>query len=70
MEDRTKEEKVQIIRALVNDDSYMKMVTDEDIDDMIQVIQSPVRRMVATAYKRMKEIVGQIPEEVLKQLGR
>lgn len=70
MEGRTKEEKIQIIRAFVNDDHYMDIMTEEDIDVMIQVIQSPVRRMVNNVYKRIKEIVEQMPEEVLKQLRR
>lgn len=70
MEGRTKEEKIQIIRALVNSDSYMDVMTEDDIDDMIQVAQSPVRRIFNNVYKRVKEIMEQIPEEVLKQMGR
>ena len=68
--DKSREEKIQIIRVLVNDDSYMDVMTEEDIDDMIQVIQSPVRRIFNNVYKRVKEIMEQIPEEVLKQVGR
>ena len=70
MEDRTKEEKIQIIRALVNDEYYMGSMTEEDIDDMMKVVQSPVRRIFNNVYKRVKEIVEQISEEVLKQVGR
>ena len=70
MEDKTKEEKIQIIRALVNDEYYMGAMTEEDIDDMMKVVQSPVRRIFNNVYKRVKEIVEQISEEVLKQVGR
>lgn len=68
--DKSREEKIQIIRALVNNDSYMDFMTEDDIDDMIQVAQSPVRRMFNNVYKRVKEIMEQIHEEVLKQMGR
>ena len=70
MEDKTREEKIETIRSVVNSDDYMDMMTEEELDEVIASLQLPIRRIVKSIFERVRETIEKIPPEILKNMGR
>ena len=62
MNNKTREEKIEIIRGAVNDDYYIKLLSDEQIDELCEVSIAPVKDKVAVIYEGVRNIVESIIE--------
>ena len=62
MNNKTREEKIEIIRGAVNDDYYIKLLSDEKIDELCEVSIAPVKDKVAVIYEGVRNIVESIIE--------
>lgn len=59
---KTREEKIEIIRGAVNSDDYIKMLSDEQIDELFAVSIAPVKDKVTVIYEGVRNIVESIIE--------
>ena len=62
MNNKTREEKIEIIRGAVNSDDYIELLSDEQIDELCAVSIAPVKDKVAVIYEGVRNIVESIIE--------
>ena len=62
MDNKTREEKIEIIRGAVNDDYYIKLLSDEQIDELCEVSIAPIKDKATAIYERFKNIIESIIE--------
>ena len=62
MDNKTREEKIEIIRGAVNSDEYIELLSDEQIDVLCELSIAPVKDKVKAIYKSVKNIIELIIE--------
>ena len=62
MNNKTREEKIEIIRGAVNSDDYIELLSDEQIDELCEASIAPVKDKVTTVYEWANNIVESIIE--------
>ena len=62
MNNKTREEKIEIIRGAVNSDDYIELLSDEQIDELCEASIAPVKDKVTTVYECVNNIVESIIE--------
>ena len=62
MNNKTREEKIEIIRGAVNSDDYIELLSDEQIDELCEVSIAPVKDKVTVIYEGVKNIIESIIE--------
>ena len=62
MNNKTREEKIKIIRGAVNSDDYIELLSDEQIDELCALSIEPVKDKVTVIYEGVKNIVESIIE--------
>ena len=62
MNNKTREEKIEIIRGAVNSDDYIELLSDEQIDELCELSIAPVKDKVKAIYKSVKNIIELIIE--------
>ena len=62
MNNKTREEKIEIIRGAVNSDDYIELLSDEQIDELCEASIAPVKDKVTTVYESVNNIVESIIE--------
>ena len=62
MNNKTREEKIEIIRGAVNDDYYIKLLSDEQIDELCEASVKPIKDKVTDIYKSVKNIIKSLIE--------
>ena len=62
MGNKTREEKIEIIRGAVNSDEYIELLSDEQIDELCELSIAPVKDKVKAIYKSVKNIIELIIE--------
>ena len=62
MDNKTREEKIEIIRGAVNSDEYIELLSDEQIDELCELSIAPVKDKVKAIYKSVKNIIELIIE--------
>ena len=63
MDNKTREEKIEIIRGAVNSDEYIELLSDEQIDELCAVSIAPVKDKVTVIYECVNNIVESIIEK-------
>ena len=64
--DKTREEKTELIRAMVNNDEYISMLHDEELDELLDAIKEPV----ASRFHIIYETIERIYKTVYKLINR
>ena len=62
MNNKTREEKIEIIRGAVNSDDYIELLSDEQIDELCEASIAAVKDKVTTVYEWANNIVESIIE--------
>ena len=62
MSNKTREEKIEIIRNAVNDVEYIKLLSDEQIDELCEAVVKPIKDKVTDIYKSVKNIIKSLIE--------
>lgn len=62
MNNKTREEKIEIIRGAVNSDDYIELLSDEQIDELCEVSIAPIKDKVTLVYEWVNNIVESIIE--------
>ena len=62
MNNKTREEKIEIIRGAVNDDEYIKLLSDEQIDQLCEAAVKPIKDKVTDIYESVKNIIKSLIE--------
>ena len=62
MNNKTREEKIEIIRGAVNSDDYIELLSDEQIDELCEVSIAPIKDKVTLVYEWVNSIVESIIE--------
>ena len=62
MNNKTREEKIEIIRGAVNSDDYIELLSDEQIDELCEAAVKPIKDKVTDIYKSVKNIIKSLIE--------
>lgn len=55
--EKSREEKIDIIRNAVNTDEWMERMTDEDLDEVLTAISLPAKRIIKKIWDIASSIV-------------
>lgn len=67
MKGKTREEKIEIIRSAVNDDEYIKLLSDEQIDELCEAAVKPIKDKVTDIYESVKNIIKSLIENASRR---
>ena len=60
MTNTTREKKIKIIRNAMNNDDYIELLSNEQIDELYEISTAPIKEKVTTIYVRVKNFVETI----------
>lgn len=67
MNNKTREEKIEIIRGVVNSDDYIELLSDEQIDELCEAAVKPIKDKVTDIYESVKNIVKSLIENASRR---
>ena len=60
MTNTTREKKIEIIRNVMNNNDYIELLSNEQIDELYEISTAPIKEKVTAIYERVKNLVETI----------